>query len=564
MKTKHRTYTWKLLLLVLAVLLPASMPVMTVNASAKPTSGTLTIHDYALEDMEEAGEPNDGSEITDLPANATPLAGVEFTVWEVDPAEAVNVTSASEAWQHVTETKQTGATKEDGTLTINLGSGLYYVAETGNTGADKVVFSEPFLVSVPMEKPNGGGWIKDVHVYPKNQSLFVDKLVGEPRDANYNFTDYEAAKYKPVAMDTAFGWSILSSLPANLGTADNESYTVTEALEKYFDYVLESVKVYTISTKDTPVSKAYLLTEGSDYTLNFNTDTNTLTVELTDSGIILLGNRYKSDHDRYLLIKYDAKLNDTATHGVRLYSGSGVEVEYKRNVTDNVPAYNSSDPETSVMNLDSSYGTKVTFRTTTITTTRAGTTSEASAKVAVEAAVHTGQIGITKLEDGTDQLLEGAQFGLAATKADAEAGIFLATGTTDENGELTFPGLTYGAPGDSPTENNGNTTYWLVETKAPEGYQLVKDPVEVSFQYQQDQESGEYYFAKVDVYNVLDNTSAGDDNTGTNKSNNQLTSRSGSSVKTGDTSNWNLFMGSMLLALAIIVAVVVYRNKKIA
>ncbi|MGL6202614.1 MAG: SpaH/EbpB family LPXTG-anchored major pilin [Lachnospiraceae bacterium] len=562
MKMKHRTYTWKLLLLVLAVLLPASLPVITANASAMPSSGTLTIHDYALEDMDEAGKSNDGNEITDLPANAKPLAGVEFTVWQIDPTEAANVTSASEAWQYVTGTSKSGTTDSEGKLTFNLDNGLYYVAETGNTGEDKVVFSEPFLVSVPMEKPNGGGWITNVHVYPKNQSLFVDKLVGEAHDANYNFTDYEAAKYKPVAKDTAFGWSILSSLPANLGTADNESYTVTEALENYFDYVLESVKVYTIPTKDTPVSKAYLLTEGTDYTLNFNADTNTLEVELTDSGITLLGNRYTSDQDRYLLIKYDSKLNDTATNGIRLYSGSGVEVEYKRNTTDNTSAHNSSDTETSVMNLDSSSGTKAIFNR--ITTTRAGTTSEASAKVAVEAAIHTGQIGITKLEDSTEQLLAGAQFGLAATKADAVAGTFLATGTTDENGALTFSGLTYGAPGDSPTENTGNTTYWLVETKAPAGYQLLEEPVEVTFQYQQDQETGEYYFAKVDVYNVLDNTLAGDDNTGTNKSNNQLTSRSGSSVKTGDTSAWNLFMGIMLLALAVITAVITYRNKKTA
>ena len=551
---------WKLLLLVLAVLFPACMPVMSLEASDIPDSGTLTIHDYALEDMEEAGIQGDGKETANLPAGATPLAGVEFTIWQVDPEEASNVTSASEAWQHIrSETEKTGTTKTDGSLTFeSLDKGLYYVAETGNKGTDKVVFCEPFLVSVPMEDPSGSGWITDVHVYPKNQSLFIDKFVGEAGDADYDFTDYNAAKYKPVAMNTPFGFRILTSLPANLGTADSESYTVTDGLERFFDYVAGSLKVYVIPTKDTPTADAYLLTEGSDYTPNFNTSTNTLTVELTASGITRLGNRYTDDQDRYLLLKFDCMLNDTADCGVRLYGGA--EVSYKRNMDDNASAYHSGSTGIRRMNLSSSSGTSTasdTARATLITTAAAGTSSEAYAKVAVEAAVHTGQVGITKLADGTDQLLAGASFGIAATKADAEDGNFLDTGTTDEDGVLSFLGLLYGQPGDSPSENTGNTTYWLVETEAPAGYKLVEDPVEVTFHYQQDQEDRDYYFAVLDVYNVLNDS---DPSSGTNTGTSTGTSQTGSFVKTGDTSTLYLFLGLLLLSIAVIV--MVYRKKK--
>ncbi|MGL6198869.1 MAG: SpaH/EbpB family LPXTG-anchored major pilin [Lachnospiraceae bacterium] len=558
MKTKNKTYIgWKLLLLVLAVLFPAFMPGMTLEASGIPDAGTLTIHDYALENMDDVGVPNDGNEATNLPADALPLAGVEFTVWQVDPDEASNVTSASEAWQYIlSDTKKTGTTDEDGKVSFNLDKGLYYVAETGNDGVDKVVFCEPFLVSVPMEDPNGSGWIKDVHVYPKNQSLVIDKFVGEAGDADYDFTDYDASKYKPVAMNTPFGFSILSSLPANLGTADSESYLVTDALESYFDYVAGTLKVYAVEAKDTPVEKAYLLTNGSDYTSNFDKSTNTLTVELTESGITSLGDRYRDNQDRYLLVKFDCQLNETATCGVRLYGGA--EVTYKRNINDSASAYNSDNVGGSVMNVGSYSGKRTTREESTTKmkrlTAAAGTSSEAYAKVAVEAAVHTGQVGITKLEDGTDQLLAGAKFGIAATKEDAEAETFLDTGKTDEDGLLSFTGLLYGTPGDSPSENTGNTTYWIAEIEAPDGYKLVEDPVEVSFHYQQNQENQEYYFAELGVYNVLkdsDNPSA--TKTGTNKT--------GSFVKTGDTSTLYLFLGIMLLSIAVII-VIVYRKKK--
>ena len=550
MKNKTRKYTGWIRLLVWVVLFQTVMPVLDASASAMPVSGTLTIHDYALEDMDDAGLPNDGSETTGIPSGARPLAGVEFTVWQVDPAVMPAVASA--AWADILPgTKQVGTTDANGAVTFNLGGGVYYVAETGNVGSEKVVFCEPFLVSVPMKDPSGSGWITDVHVYPKNQSLVIDKFVGNAGDADYHLTDYDASKYKPVAMDTAFGWSILSSLPANLGTAGSETYTVTDILKDSFDYVSGSLKVYAVPAVDTPVGNAYRLNEGSDYTLNFNAGTNTLTVELTASGIARLGNRYVNDNDRYLLIKYDCKLNSTAAHGVRHYSGAAVE--YTRNTEADVSAYNDSGMKAAAVNLSTNSAAGI--QTMNMTTTApAGTSSAASSQVASEPAVHTGQIGITKLEDGTDKVLKGARFGIAVTKADAQAGTFLATGTTDKNGALKFTGLVYGAPGDGPSENTSDTTYWLVELAAPASYRLVKNPVKVVFDHQQDKETGEYYFAKMNVYNAL-STPAPKGSPG-NKVN------PASPIKTGDTSSLYLLMGALLLSLAAIAVMVIYRNKK--
>jgi len=115
-------------------------------------------------------------------------------------------------------------------------------------------------------------------------------------------------------------------------------------------------------------------------------------------------------------------------------------------------------------------------------------------------------------EDGTD--LAGAEFHIALTKGDAENEIFLAddgkaypkgtagvnflTSTSDATGKAKFDGLKLdwfsdddGDGEQGPTEATWDKTeatpgadyihksYWVVETKAPAGYELLKTPKEV-------------------------------------------------------------------------------------
>lgn len=544
-KNREKNISYRLPLLLLAALFLVSVPIGT-KASAMPDSGTLTIHKYSLNNMDDAGIPNNGNEAS-VPSGAVPLAGVGFTVWQVDPSVESAVTSVADAQQYILEdTKQSGGTDANGKVVFTLERGLYYVLETGNGGNQEVVLSEPFLVSVPMVNPEGNGWITNVHAYPKNQVLAIDKFVGDSGDADYDFTDYNASKYKSVAMYEAFGWSILSSIPANLGTTDSETYTVTDKLESCFDYVQGSLKAYAVPAMNTPVRSAYRLSEGSDYTIVFNSAANTLSLKLTASGNAFLGNRYRSSQDRFLLIKYDCELNSTASHGVGIHNEAGVE--YTRSAG-SMSAYNESSTGVRAVNLSTGGDTVGTMNLS------AGISSNtASSKVTVEPAVHTGKIGITKLEKGTDKALAGAKFGLAVNESDAKLGNYIATGTTDKNGTLTFIGLSYGTPGDSPSENTGDTTYWIVETEAPDGYKLVDDPVEVTFHYQKSTDTGEYYFSRLVVYNVSDtDTKPSESTTSTTTSTTAPTSNTtSSSPKTGDSNTLYLYAILMLLSLAVL------------
>lgn len=535
----------KLLLLMLTVLFLSSS-VTEVNASPAPSSGTLTIHYYALGDMSETGLPNNGNE-AEVPANAVPLTSVEFTVWQVDPVMAASVTSAAEAWQYLLDsTEKTGVTDANGELTFSLDQGLYYVMESDSSETVQAVPCEPFLVSVPMADPVTGDWITDVHAYPKSQSLAIDKFVADPGKKDY----YEVSKDLPVAVGEYFDWYIRSQIPLNIGTADTESFKILDPLEAHFDYLPGTLDVYIMSESQSNLAACPILREGVDYTINFNTTTNTLTVELTAEGTVTVKDLVAAGN-RYSLVEYSCIVNESAPYGIALYSGA--TLEYTRTIDPSRVSAYSSD-RISVTNL-----LAVTNRSEAVYQLNGSEiTNTTTATVAEKPEVHTGKVAVTKLADNTGKALADAEFGIAKSKEDALAGNFIATKTSDENGELTFYGLKYGLMGDDPDENSNNTTYWLAETKAPDGYKLLEAPEEITFNYQQDAESGQYYFAKVTVYNVLIDTPTP---TTTPKTSSPTTTSFSSKVKTGD-SNAILFFGALTaLSLAVIAALWVRKRK---
>jgi len=521
----------RLLLMALAVVLFAAALPATASAAPMPSSGSLTIHKYALENMNSVGRQNNGNPATNIPSDAVPLEGVEFTIWQVDPSAVSGVTTVQQAWQNILpSTEQTGVTDQNGEFTFaSLPQGLYYVAETKNSG--NTVSCDPFVVSVPMADPATNDWITDVHAYPKNQSMAIDKFV-----ANTGTTDYyKVSMNLPVEEGERFTWYVRTQLPSDINTTRAEYYTVTDTLASYFEYQPDSVTVYIMPDSDSDLKNCTVLSSG-DYTVNFNAATNTLSVGLTTAGVAKV-KTLVDNGGRYAIFKYDCVINDTAPQGVALYSGA--TLEYTRDTASGVSSRGGAQAGTVTL-LSAASNTGI--------VALANTSNTVTVEVAMQPEVHTGKIEIIKLADKTNKLLPGAEFGIAKTKADAQAGNFIATGTTDASGELTFSGLKYGLPGDDPTENSNNTTFWLAETKAPNGYKLMKDPAEITFNYSKD-EDGKYYFARVNVYNVLTDASG---NTGT-------------SPKTGDTSNLPLYLGIMALALAgIITAVILLKRKKAA
>ena len=115
----------------------------------------------------------------------------------------------------------------------------------------------PFLVTVPLTNPDGNGWLSDVHVYPKNQSIAGPvKTVTDPDPAQPGASVGEQIGFQidstiPAITpgNTFNGFLVTDKLPAGLrepevtvtleGAALNESVELNENV----DYTLDSYPV---------------------------------------------------------------------------------------------------------------------------------------------------------------------------------------------------------------------------------------------------------------------------------------------------------------------------------
>lgn len=175
-----------------------TVPQKTTATIDKDRKGSITIHKYEYNGDREGtgtGEINDK-----VPKDAKPLEGVGFTIYKVaEDKDIVKYYSQNpEALPNVKDyfidgkinpkysavkLNDSGAASENGNKEelktndkgiasfTNLDVGFYVVIET--TTPDKVTApADPFIVSVPMTKADGSGWLYDVHVYPKNKTTY--------------------------------------------------------------------------------------------------------------------------------------------------------------------------------------------------------------------------------------------------------------------------------------------------------------------------------------------------------------------------------------------------------
>ena len=201
------------------------------------------------------GEQGDGTEITD--PSGKPAEGVKYKIELVQPlnnsgdwAKAREITNPSEAkaWTGDGWYSNEGTTDENGTLKFDgLPKGLYKVTETEVPANSGLVPGAPFLVYVPMTKPEGKGWIYDVHAYPKNSEVTITKEV-EDQNAQAG-QDYK--------------YTITTGVPAVAKNSKLEKYIVKDELDPKLDAENATVEVKYGAAPDS----ADELAAGTDYQL---------------------------------------------------------------------------------------------------------------------------------------------------------------------------------------------------------------------------------------------------------------------------------------------------------
>ncbi|WP_022873467.1 SpaH/EbpB family LPXTG-anchored major pilin [Nesterenkonia alba] len=253
--TLHRARTLVGVLAGTLMLLGLGLAQPVPHAHATPAgidpnaTGSLTLHKFA--EPAEGGTPHDGAPLPeDELSDLTPLSGVEFTLRHVTDVDL----TTSNGWEKiegltaadVVETFTLGPaqreTTRDGVAGFSdLDLGLYVVEET-DPGEHGIVFpTEPFLVTIPTH--SDGTWRYDVHAYPKNSVVEIEKDVVE--DTAYGLGD-------------TITWTVDSLIPHLPDGETLEYYRIVDNLDERLDLTNGGIQLEVAGTR---------LQEGTDYTV---------------------------------------------------------------------------------------------------------------------------------------------------------------------------------------------------------------------------------------------------------------------------------------------------------
>lgn len=509
------------------------------NAVSDDTSDrTITLWKYEISSSSDLGERGDG--INPDPSKAPDLngkklmKGVKFEIIKVKAIGNANLTDPLKQvkgtdWEEDTSfAKMEGETDDGGKLTFDVSKllgandkkkadGIYLIREVpdkdGNytyvneNGETKKVTKpmDPFFVHLPQTKRDDtGSLIYDVHVYPKNivSETELDKTV-------------EGGKGYSIKAGNSFQWEATTKLPDGLyeiapqdmtipnyydpetgQTSDRDFAAGDEIYASYFkvsdsisaDLKLEDVDVYAIPKDGGAKVK---LTNGTEYKVTLASGggtaaeiapgskvedltlgaTKDVVVSLTKAGMKKLG----VDEDTHLQVVYkvqaDKDYNGTISN---VY-----DVEYL--LAGGTPTKDTSDkPEYFNGGLD-------------IKKTDKAGADLSGAEFHIAESEENAEKGIFLASNGKSYKKDTDQFGTAETPEDDAT--FL-TSISNPSGAASFDGLKLewfkdsnangkqdpSIPEEATFTDKANIKkdYWVVETKSPDGYELLKTPQKVT------------------------------------------------------------------------------------
>ena len=427
-------------------------------------TSNLTIHKKA---GAESGIQDVGTEGQEsVPADATPLEGVTFQVDRVD----VDLTQR-EGWDAARQmTPEKAATQLDGSTSVNgvtdengilqfsdLPLGMYLVTETN--APQGVITGQPFLVYLPMTVDSDGdgvldNWNQDVHVYPKNSKLTLDKEVTDTGAQAGDIVNYK----------------ITGTVPTSL---TEENSTIADAQFEFHDF-LDAENAYVGEDQAIELTifggeqDGTVLVEGEHYVVIGNDataetpgsqtgprGTQHIKVTLTDAGLQAIIGAGTVQMTMEAVVKPVADTDGITFNFVRQLTndGRGGGSITTSNIPGDTPEEPGDDPDPE----DPTPGVET----------------------------YHGQAIINKIDGDSDVALEGAEFALYASAISGLETVdeVLADGeeitvngqdrwVTNADGTLTIDGIHASDFADNAITSD-TVYYYLVETEAPDGYVLL-------------------------------------------------------------------------------------------
>ena len=409
-------------------------------------TGSITIHKLVKNDT---NGTTAGNGLEDANASGTPLGNVTFTAerltnvdlttqagWEKLAGFNGDVAAAKATGVDAAKEKTTGAdglAKFDG-LTL----GAYIVTETETPAG--YVGSKPFIITVPMTHPDDlNKWVYDVHAYPKNSKAGVDKTVKDDTTP---------------AIGSEISYTIKSDVPAAQAL---DYYDVVDQYDKRVELPEADIALKIVDGKTGEVA----LVKDTDYKLisadGTDGKTKFWTAEFTAAGRQKLLDNRKDD-----TTKVQMDLSGTVKDKVE---ADGL-FKNKAILLPNAPSNGWTPGSGEVPPPDYPNSEVVSkFGKVKITKVSAKDTAAKLKGAQFEVYQCTPQSTPTANFESVDATLD---------KKLSPAGT--TTFETDANGEVTIDGLR-----NNDWENNEAVAnpgwYCLVETKAPEGFELQTRPI---------------------------------------------------------------------------------------
>jgi LPXTG-motif cell wall-anchored protein len=388
--------------------------------------------------------------------------GMEFKIierkaWTVNPATGQTELQSDPAWSPVTVPTDANGVAEFS----NLPEGYYLVTEILNSSR-QIETIAPFWVQLPMAKQDNSAWLSEVHVYAKDQ---LDEVI----EKNVSGLGFIPPNHYPQGFDC-----------------------VTNGKDAtYF--------IKTIIPRDIATCARYdIVDDQMPDVVHFVPGRNSVNVSYTDyatgNQVDLIGtpgvNGTPGPNDDYYVVHRS---------GAAQYPwDDGITVKLTAKGMASIAAALSPNDYFNKPRLTTTISTKVDVPQSQIEAAiNQGWVNKAQLDFIRDANYHfiyesndcTITMGgfIIQKTDAQGNLLDGAEFLLYESEQDAlarqnpvlDANGQPLTGTSPIPGYIEF----FGIPDRDYNHIYGGTFYWLVETKAPAGYNLCPSPVEVYFDY---------------------------------------------------------------------------------